>query len=229
MSPLTLTREVSKRLRTNIPGVRVTTKRLSADERRKQILRSAISVFAQATYHGATTKRISEEAGITEALIYRYFGSKRKLFTEAILLTSKRLVSGLEETLDTHRDQPFLALTECFKFYAHYLEKHQDLAKMIFLVISELDQEDVREAYLPEQERALKCIAETLTYWNEQGYTKENLDIQTGSWLYYGTYLILALVKQSHGGLQIDPNFAVEMARPYFKDEVWQEYSAAAG
>ncbi len=205
----------------------MTTKRLTAEERRKQILRSAISVFAQATYHGATTKRISEEAGITEALIYRYFGSKRNLFTEAIVVTSSRIVKGLEDILRMHRDEPFRALTECFKFYVYYLEKHQDLSKMIFLVLSELDQDDVREAYLPHQEKALKLIAETLEYWQTQGYTSDSLDTQTGSWLYYGTYLILALVKQSHGGVPLDPSFAIDMARPYFKPEIWERFHNA--
>lgn len=199
---------------------------MSADERRKQILRSAIAVFAQDTYHGATTKRIAEEAGITEALIYRYFGSKRTLFTDAIVLTSGRLVEGLEKTLGEMRDQPVEALTACFSFYVEYLTKYQDLAKMIFLVIAELDSEDVREAYLPFQERALKIVADTLEYWNEEGYLLDSVDVKTGSWLYYGTYLILALVKQSHGGIMIDANFAVQMARPYFKEEVWQRFLA---
>lgn len=202
------------------------TKRLSAEERRKQILRSAIAVFARDTYHGATTKNIAEEAGITEALIYRYFGSKRALFTEALELTSSRLVVGLEKTLSARRDHPIEALTECFSFYVDYLTKHQDLAKMIFLVISELDSEDVREVYLPYQERALKIIAETLDYWNERNYLVDSVDAKTGSWLYYGTYLILALVKHSHGGIQIDANFAVQMARPYFRDEAWQQFAA---
>lgn len=200
----------------------MSTKRLSADERRKQILRSAIRVFADSTYHGATTKRISEEAGITEALIYRYFGSKRALFTEAISMTSGRLVKGLEDTLTRHRDEPFIALRECFRFYAYYLEKHQDLAKMIFLVLSELDQEDVREAYLPHQKQALKSIAQTLRYWEEKGYVEGPVNTQTASWLYYGTYLILALVKYTHGGIPVDADLAVAMARPYFKPEVWE-------
>ncbi len=209
------------------------TKRLSADERRKQILRSAIHVFAEETYHGATTKRISEEAGITEALIYRYFGSKRKLFIEAIELTSQRLVKGLETMLDEMKDQPVEALTACFTFYVDYMEKHKDLAKMIFLVISELDEPDIREAYLPYQERVLKVIASTLEYWTQKGYLLETVESKTGSWLYYGTYLILALVKHSYGGVEIDANFAVEMAKPYFKPEVWKkfraEYDAAHG
>lgn len=200
----------------------MTTKRLTADERRKQILRSAIHVFAESTYHGATTKRISEEAGITEALIYRYFGSKRNLFTEAISMTSARLVKGLEETLSRHRDEPLEALRQCFLFYVHYLEKHQDLAKMIFLVLSELDQEDVRRAYLPHQEQALATIGRTLEYWESKGYVTGPVNSQAGAWLYYGTYLILALVKHTHGGIPVDAELAVAMARPYFKPEVWE-------
>lgn len=193
----------------------MSTKRLPAEERKKQILRSAIRVFSQSTYHGATTKSISEEAGVTEALIYRYFGSKRALFTEAVHHTSSRLVRGLEEILDEHRDDPLEAITQCFQYYAHLLEKHQDFAKMIFLVLSELDQDDIREAYLPYQERALKRIAGAIEHWKQTGFVAEGIDTKTAAWLYFGTYLILALVKHSSGELPVDPSYAIELARPY--------------
>lgn len=203
----------------------MSTKRLSAEERRKQILKSAIRVFAEMTYHGATTKRIAEEAGITEALIYRYFGSKRALFTEAIVHTCDRLVTGLQLELDRSRDQPFVALANCFQYYTNVLERNEEMAKMIFLVMSELDQEDIRETYLPYQEHVLKLIADTIDYWNEQGFLKsadENFSSKTASWLYYGTFLILALVKQSHGNVAIDPSFAIELARPYFTPKAFE-------
>lgn len=199
----------------------MTTKRLSADERRKQILKSAIRVFADSTYHGATTKKIAEEAGITEALIYRYFGSKRVLFTEAIVVTCDRLVDGLEGELSRNRDQPLAALTNCFNYYVRVLERHQDMAKMIFLVMSELDQQDVRETYLPYQERVLKIIAETIDYWSDEGYIRagEDFSPKTAAWLFYGTFLILALVKHSHGGIPMDASFAINLAKPYFVPE----------
>lgn len=195
----------------------MSTKRLSADERRKQILKSAIRVFAEMTYHGATTKRIAEEAGITEALIYRYFGSKRALFTDAIVHTCDRLVTGLEGELDRNRDKPFVALANCFQYYTMVLERNHEMAKMIFLVMSELDETDIRETYLPYQERVLKLIADTIEYWNERGFlANDEFSSKTASWLFYGTFLILALVKQSHGNVAIDPSFAIELARPYF-------------
>lgn len=193
----------------------MSTKRLPAKERKKQILRSAIRVFARSTYHGATTKSISEEAGVTEALIYRYFGSKRALFTEAIELTSSRLVKGLEEALSQNPDNPVKAITDCFQYYVHLLEKHEDFAKMIFLVLSELDQEDIRQTYLPYQERALKAVAAAIDHWKDVGFVPQFVDTKTASWLFFGTYLILALVKQTTGGIPMDTTYAIQLARAF--------------
>ncbi|MCA9640005.1 MAG: TetR/AcrR family transcriptional regulator, partial [Myxococcales bacterium] len=171
----------------------MTTRRLPAEKRRKQILRSAIRVFAQATYHGATTKRIAEEAGVTEALIYRYFGSKRALFTDAVQDSSAWLADGLIAVLDEHGEDPQRTATECFAYYARVLERHEDLAKMIFLVLSELDQQDIRTAYLPHQTRALKAIGARLRHWRTLGLVDEELPPEGTAWLLFGTYLILAL------------------------------------
>lgn len=197
----------------------MSTKRLPAEKRRKQILKSAIRVFARSTYHGATTKSISEEAGVTEALIYRYFGSKRDLFTEAIEHTSKRIVDGLEAILDEHRDEPVAAIHGCFAFYASLLNRSDDFVKMIFLVLAELDQEDIRAAYLPHQDRALKAIARTLNDWKARDLVAQDLDTGPASWLFFGTYLILALFKHSHGSIEMSPAHAIALARPYLKHE----------
>ena len=199
----------------------MTTRRLKADERRKQILRCAIRVFARETYYGATTKKIAEEAGITEALIYRHFGSKRALFLEGITLTASRLFTGVESIFRRDRDQPLEAIRNAVQYYVDSLERHEDLAKMIFLVLAELDESDVREAYLPYQVAGLKLVADTMRHWHRKGYLIDGVetDPRSAAWLYYGTYLVLALVKQSHTDLQIDPEYALSLARPFFRPE----------
>lgn len=211
------------------PRIFVTTKRLRAKEREKQILQSAITVFAQDTYHGATTKRIAEEAGITEALIYRYFGSKRALFTKAIYQTTQFLVEGLEKELLRNKDTPFRAITNCFNYYVDVLESHKEFTKMLFLVISELDEDDVRKAYLPQQNHALKVISNMLNYWDDQGFLNKSAGMspKTGAWLYFGTYLILALVKHSHDDVPLDASFAIELSKPYFTPEVFEAHQMA--
>src|SRR5207237_3295579 len=54
--------------------------RLTADERRQAVLDTACRVFSRSSYRGATTAEIAREAGITEPILYRHFGSKRDLY-----------------------------------------------------------------------------------------------------------------------------------------------------
>src|SRR6478735_8614551 len=54
--------------------------RLSAPDRRRQIMRAASGLFARRGYGGTTTREIAERAGINEALLFRHFPSKEKLY-----------------------------------------------------------------------------------------------------------------------------------------------------
>ena len=142
---------------------------MPAAERRAQILRCAIRVFASSTYRGATTRAIAQEAGVTEALIYRYFGNKRELFTQAIDVTTGRIVSGLERRLKDHDETPLEAIRVCIEYYVRAIEQGAEADRMIFLVLSELDQKDIQDAYLPNQQRALDLISTMFTKWKEKG------------------------------------------------------------
>ena len=54
--------------------------RLTAEKRRRAVLDTACRVFSKSSYRGATTAEIAREAGITEPILYRHFGSKRDLY-----------------------------------------------------------------------------------------------------------------------------------------------------
>lgn len=58
--------------------------RMRGDERREQLIRVAISLFARKGFSGTTTKEIAQAAGVTEALIFRHFPTKEALY-DAIL------------------------------------------------------------------------------------------------------------------------------------------------
>jgi AcrR family transcriptional regulator len=57
-----------------------TRQRLTAEARRQVVLDTACRVFAKSSYRGATTAEIAREAGISEPILYRHFGSKRDLY-----------------------------------------------------------------------------------------------------------------------------------------------------
>lgn len=52
---------------------------MSAADRREAILRAALDAFAAKTYHETSLDAVAERAGISKALIYEHFSSKRDL------------------------------------------------------------------------------------------------------------------------------------------------------
>lgn len=64
-----------------LPGrLRRKTPRLDGGARREDILRSALPLFAQRGFHGVSTKEIAAAAGISEALIFKHFPTKRAIY-----------------------------------------------------------------------------------------------------------------------------------------------------
>jgi AcrR family transcriptional regulator len=59
-------------------------KRRSQDELTSRMLEAAAGEFKANGYSGATTAAIARQAGVTEAQLFRYFGSKSNLFREAV-------------------------------------------------------------------------------------------------------------------------------------------------
>src|SRR5713226_8302382 len=60
--------------------------RLDSDERRKEIVRTAVPLFARKGFAGTTTRELAEAAGISEALLFRHFPSKQQLYREILQL-----------------------------------------------------------------------------------------------------------------------------------------------
>jgi AcrR family transcriptional regulator len=51
---------------------------------RQRILRAALEAYGQKGFRGATTRNIASLAGVNEVTIFRHFGSKQALLTEAL-------------------------------------------------------------------------------------------------------------------------------------------------
>ncbi len=60
--------------------------RLDSDERRKAIVAAAVPLFARKGFAGTTTRELAEAAGISEALLFRHFPSKKQLYGEILRL-----------------------------------------------------------------------------------------------------------------------------------------------
>jgi AcrR family transcriptional regulator len=66
-------------------------------EKRRLILRAAITVFARAGYHTSRVADVAREAGVAYGLVYHYFGSKEDLLETIFRRTWSRMLEAVEE------------------------------------------------------------------------------------------------------------------------------------
>ena len=64
---------------------------------KQRLLDSTLEVISEKGYLGATTREISQRAGVTELTLFRHFGTKERLFVE--LLSSYTFLPRLKELL----------------------------------------------------------------------------------------------------------------------------------
>ena len=101
--------------------------RLTAEARREAILRAAKGVFGSSGYHEATTRDIAAAAGISEALLYQHFDSKRLLF-EAVIA---RAAADLEGRL-LRAAEAADPMTAAVDLYFGFVEDHSELYRVFF-------------------------------------------------------------------------------------------------
>src|SRR5215208_2981525 len=65
--------------------------RLTHGARCNQVIEAAIRLFAHKGFQGTKTKEIAEAAGVNEALIFRDFQSKEKLYCAILEYASSRI------------------------------------------------------------------------------------------------------------------------------------------
>lgn len=116
---------------------------VSGMEVRDRLLNAALRVFEEAGSRGATTRRIAAEAGVNEITLFRHFGSKSALLSEALAAANRHPVeTGLPWE---PRDPQAELLAWSRAGYAH-LRRH---AAMIRTTLGEL-------AEAPD---AMRCVA----------------------------------------------------------------------
>ena len=95
--------------------------RLPAPERRRQLLDTALRVFAREGYHAASMNDVAEAAGVTKPVLYQHFESKRELYLELLSAVGGRLEGAIAAATDDAggpRQQVEAGLRAYFRFVA---------------------------------------------------------------------------------------------------------------
>jgi AcrR family transcriptional regulator len=82
---------------------------MRGSERRTQVLAVAAAEFANHGLHGASIEAIAREAGITQAYVFRIFGTKKALFVELVGAAFDRFSDGMSQAAGGARGLSALA------------------------------------------------------------------------------------------------------------------------
>ncbi len=105
--------------------------RLPAAERRAELLAAALHVFGQRGYHGASIDLIAKQAGVSKALIYEHFTSKRALHQSLL----EEHVGALFERLAANAAAGATGeerLRGGLDVFFAYVEEHREAFRLLF-------------------------------------------------------------------------------------------------
>ena len=69
------------------------------EERRREILRKSLRLFAESGYADVTFQRIADRSGLARTALYKYFRHKRQIFDGAVTMATTDLVGKYREIL----------------------------------------------------------------------------------------------------------------------------------
>jgi AcrR family transcriptional regulator len=118
--------------------------RLPASERRAQILEVARAAFMRAGYRGTTALEIGREAGVSEKLVLKHFGSKEALFRAAVVEPLLALMTAANEDARARMsgvpgdDSPEQAFQRVHRFLSMWAALVRERAPLIFAFVAEM-------------------------------------------------------------------------------------------
>jgi len=156
--------------------------RLTASERRQQLLRVAASVFAQYGYDGTTTAALAAAAGITEPLLYRHFESKRGLFAAIVEDLLEQLATRWEE-LFAATDDPVEQVRMATRQYARVLGEKPDFYRLLNGAILTCQDPAVLELIRKYYEKTEQEITRMLKLGQDRGVFRTDIPVVSLAWM----------------------------------------------
>jgi AcrR family transcriptional regulator len=128
--------------------------RLSAGERRKQLLDVAGALFAEHGFHRASMEQLADAAGVSKPVLYQHFPSKRDLYlalvADAVAEMEEQVRKALDGTTD-NRTRVHGAISAYFDFV-------EDRRFRLLFATAELNDAEVRTLVEGASERVATVV-----------------------------------------------------------------------
>ncbi|HET7647869.1 MAG TPA: TetR/AcrR family transcriptional regulator [Gaiellaceae bacterium] len=173
------------------------TKRLTAEARRQAVLETACRVFSRSSYRGATTAEIAREAGISEPILYRHFGSKRDLYLACLDEAWRGFRLACEQALASDPEQSLGAIADAYMAKGRKLR----VVDLWIQALNEASEDKVIAAAVRKQIREVRdFFADVIRDGQRRGVVHADRDPDAEAWIFVAAGL-LATIDGRLGGL----------------------------
>ena len=151
-------------------------------EKRRQILRAAITVFARSGYHTSRVSDVAKEAGVAYGLVYHYFGSKEDLLETIFRRTWTRMLEAVEEVERDGapaRDQ----LLAVARIVLGAWPVDPDLVRVL---VREVARSPQLGREVDEIAHAFQALERIVSRGQERGELRTDLEPRLAAWIVYG-------------------------------------------
>lgn len=103
--------------------------RLPGPQRRHSIVQAASRLFADRGYHGVSIDEIAQQVGVSPAILYRHFSSKKELYNTVLLEMASQRENYADIALDSgkHFEDVLASMT---KIYINSVTENPDLLRI---------------------------------------------------------------------------------------------------
>lgn len=105
--------------------------RLPAPRRRRQLLDSALDVFAQKGFHATSMDDVAEAAGVSKPVLYQHFRSKRDLYLDLLDDVGRNLMSLITEAT-SGAGTPRAQVENGFAAYFRFVSERENAFRLLF-------------------------------------------------------------------------------------------------
>ena len=136
-----------------------TRRRLSAADRRSAILAAALEVFSERGFHGASLEDVADAGGVSKALIYEHFDSKRELERARLEMHVHELLGRVTAAI-TAADSEEERLRAGVDAFLAFVEERPVAWRLLFRNVGD---PDIAEAFAQLQQEVSRTIAALMT------------------------------------------------------------------
>ena len=151
-------------------------------QKRRQILRAAITVFARSGYHGSRVSDVAKEAGVAYGLVYHYFGSKEDLLEAIFRRTWSRMLEAVQEVERAGapaREQ----VAAVAKIVLGAWPVDPDLVRVL---VREVARSPQLGSEVDEIAHAFAALERIVSRGQERGEFRTDVDSRLAAWILYG-------------------------------------------